>query len=121
MMNEQITQQEIERILVLRQQAQEARTAVTKKVKELETEEKRLMTALEAGAQVKPGAYYVLLTKETTGRSVSWRKVVEEHLGKPFAEKVLADTPPGEERVLRVVQEVKAGAEVPSDQEKEDR
>ncbi len=118
MMNEQITQQEIERILVLRQQAQEARTAATKKVKELETEEKRLMTALEAGAQVKPGPYFLLLTKETTGRSVSWRKVVEEHLGKPFTEKTLADTPPGEERVLRVVQEVKAGT---SDQEKEDR
>ncbi len=115
MMNEQITQQEIERILVLRQQAQEASTAARKKQMEVVAEEKRLMTALEAGVQVKPGPYFLLLTKETACRSVSWRKVVEDHLGKPFAEKVLADTPPGEERVLRVVQEVKAGAKVPPD------
>ena len=109
MSNEQVTQQQIEGLLVLREQAQEASTAARKKQMEVGAEEKRLMTALEAGAQVKPGAYFLLLTKETTGRSVAWRKVVERELGKAFAEKVLADTPPGEEQVLRVAQEVKAG------------
>ncbi len=105
-MNERIAQQEIERLLVLRTEAQEARTAATKKQSELEAEEERLVAALQAGTPVEPGACFLLLVTESTGRSVAWRKIVEEHLGKPFAEQVLAATPLREERVLKIVQEV---------------
>ena len=48
----------------------------------------------------------MLIATESTGRSVAWRKVVEEHLGKPFAEQVLAATLPREEPVLKVLHEV---------------
>lgn len=113
-MNERITQQEIERLLVLRTEAREARTAASKKQEELEAEVERLIAALQAGTPVEPGSYFLLTTMESTGRSVGWRKVVEEHLGKPFAEQVLATTPPREERVLKIVQEVKAGVEASS-------
>ncbi len=109
MVNARITQQEIEHLLVLREQAQEARTAANKKQAELQAEEERLMAALLAGTPVEPGHYLLLITTESKGRSVAWREVVEEHLGKAFAEKILADTAVGEEPVLKVVQEVKTG------------
>ncbi len=112
-MNERISQQEIEGLLALRERANEARTAAIKKQAELEAEEDRLLTALQAGALMEPGLYFLLVATETAGRSVAWRKVVEQHLGKAFAEKVLANTPPGAKQVLKVVQEVKTGAAVP--------
>ncbi len=101
-----ITQAEVERLLVLREEALDARATAAKKQGELETEEQRLIGVLDAGAAVEPGRYFALVITKTTNRSVAWRKVVEAHLGKPFAEKILADTAPGEERVLKVVQEV---------------
>ncbi|MHC4278282.1 MAG: hypothetical protein ACYSTI_13335 [Planctomycetota bacterium] len=95
--------------MVLRTEAQEARTAAIKKQAELETEEAQMMAALQAGALVEPGSYLLLVTTEPRSRSVAWRKVCEQHLGKAFAEQVLASTLPAEEQVLKVVQEVKTG------------
>ena len=105
-MSEQITQQEVEALIVMRQEARERRTAANKKQAELEAEEERLVAALQAGAPLEPGPYFLLIATESTGRSVAWRKVVEEHLGKPFAEQVLAATTPREEPVLKVLHEV---------------
>ena len=48
--SERITQPEIERLLVLRQEASEARTTAAKKQRELEAEEERLMAALKVSA-----------------------------------------------------------------------
>lgn len=106
-MNTRIKQQQIEHLLVLREQVQEARTLSQKLLTELEGEEERLMAALQSGTPVEPGRYFLLIATEPKGRSVAWRRIVEENLGRSFAEKVLADTAPGEEQVLKVVQEVK--------------
>ncbi len=106
-----IAQAEIEHLVALREQAKEARAAANKKQAELETQEERLMTALQAGTPVESGAYFLLVTTEQIGRSVAWRGVVERELGKPFAEKTLADTPPGERTVLKVLHEVGAGTQ----------
>lgn len=101
-----IGQGEVERLLVLREQAREARAMAVKMEKELREEEDRLTTILQAGGQVEFGPYFLVAVRESTGRSVAWRKVVEEHLGKSFAERVLAATPPGERPVLKVLREV---------------
>jgi len=91
----QIAQAEIQHVVALREQAKEARAAANKKQAELEAEEERLIAALQAGTPVESGAYFLLATTEQTGRIVAWRGVVERELGRPFAEKTLADTPPG--------------------------
>lgn len=108
-----ITQGEITRLLRLRQETLEAKDAAAKWEAALAAEEVRLKAALQAGATVERGRYRLTLETETTWRSVPWKKVVEEHLGKPFAEKVLADTPPGEREVLRVLQEVPVDGDAP--------
>ncbi len=102
----QIAQAEIEHVVALREQAREARAAANKKQVELEAEEERLITALQAGTPVESGAYFLLVRTEQIGRSVAWRGVVERELGKPFAEKTLADISPGERTVLKVLHEV---------------
>lgn len=101
-----IGQAEIEQLLILRQQAQEVRSAAGKKQGELEAEEERLMAALKSGAQVQPGPFMLLVATVPTARSVKWRSVVEQHIGKAFAEQILAATPPGERQVLKVLQEI---------------
>lgn len=103
---EQITQAEIEGLLILRQEAHEAHIAATKKQAELEAEEKRMMAALHAGTGMEPGPFMLVITTETTARSVPWRQVVEQHLGKAFAEQVLAATEPGKRLTLRVLRDV---------------
>lgn len=108
-----IGQAEIERLLMLRQQAQEARADAAKRGAELAADEERLKAALEAGADTEPGPFVLLLTTESTARSVPWRQVVEQHLGRAFAEQVLAATPPGERQVLKVLREVKAAGQLP--------
>ncbi len=108
-MSEQITQQEAEALVVLRQETRESRTAANKKQAELEAEEERLVARLQAGTPVEPGPYFLLVTMEQTGRSVAWRGVVERELGKPFAEMELAKILPGKKQVLKVLQEVGAG------------
>ena len=110
---EEVLQAEVERLLILRQQALEARTAAAKRQAELAAEEERLKAALKAGATMEPGPYLLLLATEPTARSVAWRQVVEEHLGRGFAEQVLAGTPPGAREVLKILQEVKVDGRPP--------
>lgn len=108
-----ITQAEVERLLVLRQEAQETQAVAAKQAAELAAEEDRLKALLQAGAPVERGPYLVDLVTELTGRSVAWRGVVEKELGKAFAEKVLADTTPGQRLTLRVLREVPGDGAAP--------
>ena len=102
----QITQREIEHLLVLRQQTEEAHVVANKRKAELEAEEGRLIEGLMGGARVEPGSHFLLITTESTGRSVAWRRVVERELGKAFAEMELAKTPSCGRTVLKVLEEV---------------
>jgi len=108
-----IAQAEVVRLLRLRQETLEAKDAAAKWEAALAAEEDRLKAALQAGATMEPGRYVLTLETETTWRSVPWKKVVEEHLGKPFAERILADTPPGERLTLRVLREVPGDGDAP--------
>lgn len=101
-----ITQAQIENLLVLRQEAEEARTAANKKQAEVDAEEARLMEALNTGVKVEAGAYMLVITTEPMARSVKWRTIVQQNLGRAFVEQVLAATPPGERQVLKVLQEI---------------
>lgn len=57
-------------------------------------EKDALKAALEAGAEIEPGAHHAHL-KVTERRSVPWKEIVERELGEAYAERVMAATKPG--------------------------
>ena len=91
-----IDQSLLQGIVALNEQIEALKTQLNRMVSELKA-------AVDAGAKSVPGRFILSVEMKEGKRSVSWKAVVEEYLGKNFAKEILEQAPKGPPKPVLVI------------------